>query len=212
MIYLYENRIIDDLRDSFDVDACQRPVVSVVPPDDIISIAAQVQDDLISFPIVALSREGGPSIDTDLTNFTRAHEGVATVFDNDKNNLYMEKVYPIKLGYELVVMATNTADIDEIVKELLFKYSSMYFLTLTVPYESKRKIRFGIVVDNQDIEYYTTTSDYLKEGKLHSAGLHLRVEGAVLVSYTPVHLRRIDHEIEPRVNGNNHGTFYSDES
>lgn len=198
MIWLYDKVIVDDLRSSFDSDAVDTPVVSVVPPEDVVSIAAQVQDDKLHFPIIAVTREEATPIDSDLTNFTRMHKGVATVFDSEKNELYFEKAIPVKLSYNLVCMSTNTADIDELIRELLFKYTSQYFLTIQVPYESKRKIRFGVRVNPEDeITWYSTTSNYLQEGKLHSAGIHLYIDGAVLLHYTPVKLRRVTHEVVP---------------
>ena len=200
ILYLYDNAIVENLRDSFHTTEDGKPVVCVVPPEDIISIAAQVQDDIIRFPLIAVARETNIPIDNELNNFTRRHQGVATTFDNVKNEIYYEKAIPLKLTYNLVCMATNTADVDELLRELLFKYSSQYFLNITVPYESKRKIRFGINVNpNEEIEWYSTTSNYLQEGKLHSAGIHLYVEGAVYLHYTPQKLRRLDYEIEPTV-------------
>lgn len=198
MLYLYDDAICDDLRESFNEGVVGQPVVSVVSPENITSIAAQVQDDLIHFPLVAVEREKETPIDARLTNFTRSHKGVATVFDSKTNMLYFEKSIPIKLSYNLIVMSTNTADIDEILRELIFKYTQQYFLSIKVPYESKRRIRFGIYMNqDQNIEWYSTSSNYLKEGTLHSAGIHLDIDGAVLLTYTPVHLRRIKHEVVP---------------
>lgn len=198
MLYLYDDAICDDLRESFNEGVVGQPVVSVVSPENITSIAAQVQDDLIHFPLVAVEREKETPIDARLTNFTRSHKGVATVFDSKTNMLYFEKSIPIKLSYNLIVMSTNTADIDEILRELIFKYTQQYFLSIKVPYESKRRIRFGVYMNqDQNIEWYSTASNYLKEGTLHSAGIHLDIDGAVLLTYTPVHLRRIKHEIVP---------------
>lgn len=198
MLYLYDDAICDDLRESFNEGVVGQPVVSVVSPENITSIAAQVQDDLIHFPLVAVEREKETPIDARLTNFTRSHKGVATVFDSKTNMMYFEKSIPIKLSYNLIVMSTNTADIDEILRELIFKYTQQYFLSIKVPYESKRRIRFGIYMNqDQNIEWYSTSSNYLKEGTLHSAGIHLDIDGAVLLTYTPVHLRRIKHEVVP---------------
>lgn len=198
MLYLYDDAICDDLRESFNEGVVGQPVVSVVSPENITSIAAQVQDDVIHFPLVAVEREKETPIDARLTNFTRSHKGVATVFDSKTNMLYFEKSIPIKLSYNLIVMSTNTADIDEILRELIFKYTQQYFLSIKVPYESKRRIRFGIYMNqDQNIEWYSTSSNYLKEGTLHSAGIHLDIDGAVLLTYTPVHLRRIKHEVVP---------------
>ena len=196
MIWVYDDAIKADLESSFDKDKYGNPVVSVVPPDDIISIAAQVQDDKIHFPLIALSRPDSIPVDNDRMNFTRLHKGIATVFDKEKNNIYYEKVLPIKLSYTLACMGTHTADVDELIRELIFKYTSQYFITIQIPYESKRKIRCGLRIDpNEEIQQLSTTSNYLNEGKLHSAGITLHVDGAVMISYTPEHLRRLETQV-----------------
>lgn len=197
MLWCYDDAIVTDLRKSFNSLTDTEPVVCVVPPEAIISIAAQLQDDKIKFPLVAVNRSDNIPIDNNLINFTRAHSGVPTVFDKAKNEFYFEKAVPVKLEYELVVMSTNTADVDELVRELIFKYTTQYFLTIQTPYESKRNIRFGVRINPEDeIQRYSTTSDYLQEGKLHSAGIRLYVDGAVLLTYTPVKLRRMEVELD----------------
>lgn len=197
MIQVYDAAIVVDLQNSFDKDEYGNPVVSVVSPENIISIAAQVQEDKIKFPIIALSRSDDIPIDTSLMNFTRMHKGVATVFDTKKNNIYYEKIVPIKLQYTVSCLGTNTADISELCRELFFKYTSQYFITIQIPYESKRKIRCGLRVNPDDgIRFTDTTSNYLQEGKLHSASITLYVDGAVLAHYTPAHLRRFEPEVD----------------
>ena len=197
MIHIYDTAICEDLQNSFDKDEYGNTVVSVVPPDDVLTIAAQVQDDKIHFPVIALTRADSIPIDTERYNFARLHRGVATVFDAEKNNIYYEKMIPIKLQYDVVCMGTHTADVDELIRELLFKYSQQYFITVKIPYESKRHIRCGLRVDpDAEIKMYSTTSNYLEEGKLHSAGFTLYVDGAVMVHYTPQHLKRMEFQTE----------------
>ena len=146
MIYLYDNALVEDLNKSFNPDL-NHPVVRVISPDQVLGVAAQLQDDNISFPIVALERLDSIEVDSELSNFTRMHKGVAAVFDKDSNNFYNEKAIPINLSYTLSVLTTNQADMDEILRELIFKYVSMYFLKIRIPYESKREISFGVIID-----------------------------------------------------------------
>lgn len=190
MLYLYDKAICDDLRRSFNPDAVPDPAVRVIDPEGIIDVAAQLQEDRIKFPVLAVYRNPETPVDTSRTNFTRMHKGMLTLFDNKTNTLYTEKILPIKLSYQLTALATNTADIDEILRELMFKYLNMYFLVIKLPYEDPRKIRFGISIDFEGITRKTSTVDFLKSGKLHEVALPLNVEGAVLVDYTPIKLRR----------------------
>lgn len=197
MLYLYDDAIVDDLKSSFNPTAVANPVVRVVTPEQVIGIAAQIQNDEISFPLVALTRGEDTPIDTDRMNFTRAHKGVQSVLDPKTNLLYYERAIPIKLTYALTLLATNTADLDELIRELIFKYTSQYFLTITLPYECNRKVRFGIVVDYSDIQRSSGSSQYAESGMLYQAILPLRCEGCVLVTYTPAKLKRITTEFEP---------------
>lgn len=197
MIYLYDNAIVDDLFKSFNPNVIENPVVKVVSPEHVHSIAAQVQDDKLSFPIVALTRNEDTSIDTDRINFTRMHKGVASVLDTETNELYYEKAVPIKLSYDLTILTTNTADRDELVKEIIFKYTDMYFLTVVLPYYCKRKIRFGIIVNTEsDIKNSSGNIEYIEEGKLYQSIIPLKCEGCVLVSYTPAKLKRTQYEVK----------------
>lgn len=196
MLWVYDNAIVEDLKKSFNPRNVPNPAVTVVDPDNAIGLAAQVQDDKIKFPVVALTRVPTIQIDETLKNFTKTKKGIPTTFDNVTNNFYNERSIPVKLAYELSVFTTNTADMDEIIRELLFKYSSMYFLTVVVPYESKRKIRFGVVADIGDgIQTQSAASSYISEGKLYASSITLQCEGCVLLHYTPKRLRRMVTEV-----------------
>lgn len=200
MLYKYDNAIVEDLKKSFNPENVPNPVVSVISPDQIVGVAAQIQNDSIKLPIVAITRNQ-EQIDSSRTNFTAMHRGVATVFDNKTNELYHEKVIPINLSYNLTVITSNTADMDEMLRELMFKYVNMYFLTIKLPYESDRKIRFGVSLSkDSEIDRTSGVSEYRSEGKLYQSILTLNCEGAVLVSYTPVKLKRLEYEIYPTAN------------
>lgn len=197
ILYLYDNAIVDDLKKSFNPQNVPNPVVKVIPPEQVIGVAAQIQNDGISFPIVALTRDENTPIDKDRMNFTRAHKGVFSVLDKKTNQLYYEKALPIRLSYKLTILTTNTADMDELIKELLFKYTAMYYLTIQLPYECDRKIRFGItIVSDEDIERSSGNLEYIETGKLYQSIIPLTCEGCVLVSYTSAHLKRSMHDIE----------------
>lgn len=198
MIYLYDKAIVNDLRQSFNPDSVENPVVKVIEPEGIVGLAAQIQSDEITYPIVALSRNSDSGINQDLMNFTRLHSGVAAVIDKETNNVYHEKVIPLKLSYTISILTTNIVDMDEIIKELMFKYTQMYFLRIKLPYECKRTIRFGVVIPTETtFETKSKTFDYLSAGKLYETDIPLHCEGCVLVYYTEQHLTRMAHEIEP---------------
>jgi hypothetical protein len=192
MIYLYDNAITQDLIESFNPLHCTNPAVRVVDPESAIGLAAQLHNDDIRFPIVALYRDPNVQIDTSLTNFTRSQIGAWVATDPTSNIAYQELSTPIQLKYAITILTTRVADMDEIVKELYFKYTSMYFLTIELPYECTRKIRFGISIDTSSpIQQSTTPKDYLSGGMLHQTILPIACDGCVLISNRPVKLRRI---------------------
>ena len=193
VIYLYDRAIAQDIRKSFNVNpGFSSPSVTVVDPESSIDVVAQVKEDRISFPIISLVINDDTPIDFDRYNFTRAHKGVVSVIDPKTNELYYERAIPIKLSYNLTILTTNTADMDELIREFVFKYTSMYFLTITLPYEMNRKVRFGITIDqDSNISRRSGSSEYLKEGKLHESVIPLKCEGCVIVNYTPAKLTNV---------------------
>lgn len=200
MLYLYDNAICDDLRKSFNPENVPDPVVKVVDPEHSVALAAQIQNgEKLSFPIVAVFRDADTSLDSERNNFTKAHRGVATVLDTETNELYYERSVPIKLSYTLTVVTTNTADMDEMIRELIFKYVSMYFLTIRSPYECKRKIRFGVSIDpDTEISRTSGSYEYSSEGKLYQSKIVLKCEGCVLLHYTPAKLLKAKHVVDAR--------------
>lgn len=198
MIYLYDDAIQKDLQHSFNPDNIGSPIVRVLDAEQGLQVIAQAEGDNLKFPLVLLTRYPDTPIDKSRWNFTRAHRGVAAVIDQKTNELYYEKSVPIEVNYDLTILATNTADRDELAKELIFKYTDMYFITFELPYECNRKVRFGVTVDtDKDISSKSGTLEYLNSGTLYQTIIPLKCEGCVLVSYTAAKLQRSAYELHP---------------
>lgn len=198
MLRLYDEAIVKDLEKSFNPEMAGHPVVKAMDADGIIGIAAQIQNDELSFPLICVVRGSDYDIDTSRTNFTMMHRGVSKVIDQETNELYYEKAIPITLTYTLTLLLTNQVDMDELVRELLFKYTAMYFLSIDLPYESDRRMRFGITLDTtKSIEKSSGVFEWLDGGQLYQTMIPLKVDGAVLLHYTPVKLKRIEYEVTP---------------
>lgn len=189
MLYLFDRSICDDLKNSL-TDEINKNVF-VTDSDNYPGILAQIQNDEITYPLILLHRDDDTPIITSLTNFTRMHKGVPCVFDNKTNNVYYEKAVPIDVNYTLCILSTNVADRDELAREIFYKYISMYFLSIQVPYESDRKIRFGVYIDQDyGIKQESGGGEYLSVGTLYQSTMRLRTEGCVYLTYTPRHLTR----------------------
>ena len=50
MPHIYDKAIVDDLQKSFNPDAAANPVIRVIGPEEVIGLAAQIQNDEITFP------------------------------------------------------------------------------------------------------------------------------------------------------------------
>lgn len=191
MIYLYDNALVSDLQSSFNSIEVPGTTVTVVGPEDAIGVAAQLHDDSIKFPILALFRDSDVAIDSKLSNFSRLQVGVLSEMNTQSNELYYEMSAPLDLKYSLTILTTRIADMDEIVKELVFKYTAMYFLSIHVPYECKRTIRFGVSIDSsRSIERSASVHDYISGGKLFQTIVPLKCDGCVMLTYRPVKLKR----------------------
>lgn len=192
MLWVYDDAIVKDLASCIDPEGGANNTVKMIGDEGMMGIFAQLQEDKITFPAIFLKRNDDTPLDRNRFNFSRLHKGVATTYDPEANNIYVEKCAPIELSYQLHVLTTNTADMDELIRELLFRYTSMYFITLQVPYESKRNIRFGIgIKPDTNITRKSSTSDYVSSGKLYEATMELECQGAVLLDYTARHMTGI---------------------
>lgn len=195
MLWAYDDAIVKDLANCINPQGGASSTVKMMGDEGIMGIMTQMQDDRMQFPAVFLQRHDETPLDPSRYNFTMLHKGVPTVYDPKTNNIYLEKAAPIELKYDIHVLTTNTADMDELIRELLFRYSSMYYITMQVPYESKRTIRFGISIQpDNPIRRKSGISDYTESGKLYEAIAELDCQGAVLLHYTPRHLEGVTYK------------------
>lgn len=190
MLYLYDQALVDDIKASIDSDNAN-PNVVIADAETFPGIIAQIKDDTITYPLILVIRDPDTPIITELYNFSRAQFGIPAAFDNKTNNIYYEKAIPVDIQYTIRILGTSTADVDELTRELFYKYLSMYFLTIRLPYESDRKIRFGVDVDKSyGIKRESGSFEYIKSGALYQSTIHLLTNGCVSLSYTPRHLQR----------------------
>ena len=198
MLWAYDKAIQKDLESCIDPQGKGNSNVRVMGEEGLMGIFGQIQEDRITFPALYLDRDSETPLDQTRYNFTLLHKGIPCIYDPEKNNIYLEKSIPIKLGYDLHVLTTNTADMDEVIRELLFRYPSMYYISMTIPYESKRKIRFGIAIDpDTEIERKSGSSQYIEGGTLYESIIRLNCQGAVYLHYTPRHMERF--ALDPNV-------------
>lgn len=190
MLWKYDQAIIDDIKASINSDNAN-PNVVMADAETYPGIISQIENDTITYPLILVIRDEDMPIITELYNFSRAQFGIPAAFDNKTNNIYYEKSVPVDLQYTIRILTTNTADTDELARELFYKYLSQYFLTIQLPYESDRKIRFAIEIDlGYGIKRESGNFEYIKNGAIYQSTIHLKTNGCVYLSYTPRHLQR----------------------
>lgn len=189
MLYLYDRALVDDLKSSLTEEANQNVVMT--DAENYPGIIAQIQEDTITYPLILLHRDDDTPIKTELMNFTRYQFGVPAAFDKKTNTVYYERALPVDVNYTMRILSTSVADTDELARELFYKYISMYYLTIRLPYESDRKLRFGLEVDKDyGIKKESGSFDYLASGTLYQSTLRLNTQGCVMITNTPRHLKR----------------------
>lgn len=198
MLYLYDNAIVEDLQKAIDPQGNMNQNIKAMNPGELIGLLAEIEEDKVSFPLVCVIRDEDITLDSNRANFARLHSGHVECFDPKTNNLYFEKSVPIELKYAIHILATNSADLDELTREIFFRYSSKYFITMKKPYEGKiNDIRFGVSIPpGVTIRRESANSEYIKEGKLYESIIPITCDGAVWLSYTPRHMTRVVHDIE----------------
>ena len=190
MLYLYDNAIVDDLKRTIDPEGGANPNVIMTDVDNYQGILAQMQEDKITYPLFLLVRHDDMPIKTELLNFARYMRGVPAGFDPKTNNIYYERALPVDLKYTLWILTTNVADRDECAREIYYKYLSMYYLHIDLPYEVDRRIRFGIRIDpGTGIENASGSSQYTQTGSIYQAHLEFITDGCVMINNTPRHLK-----------------------
>ena len=190
MLYLYDRAICDDIKASINSDNAN-PNVFIANPEIAQGIISQIQQDTITYPLVLVARDEDMPIISELNNFTKSHFGVPAAIDTKTNTIYHERALPVDLQYTIRIISTNVADSDEFARELFYKYLSMYYLTIKLPYEADRKIRFGMEVDlSYGIKRDSGTFEYISTGALYQSSIHLKTNGCVSLSYTGRHLER----------------------
>lgn len=192
MLYLYDDAIVDDLRSTINPENIPNPAISIFAGEDVAGVAAMLQNDELEFPIICLKRNDY-SKDPSRSNFTWMHRGVATVIDAETNELYYERRLPIKFSYTLAIYGINQAQMDEILRELIFHYSDMFFLSIQLPYEDCKIIRFGVQTPvDMEVKSASGSSEYIESGELYESDMDIEILGAFLVEYIPVKLKRIE--------------------
>lgn len=192
MLWAYDEAVVKDISNCINPTGGANSTVKMMGEDGIMGVLAQMNDDRIKFPAIFIERSSDTPLDSSRYHFSKLHRGIPVGFDPETNDIYLERSIPIKLKYNLHVLTTNTADMDELIKELIFRYSEMYYISMEIPYESKRIIRFGMSINpDASITKKSGVANYFENGQLYESIVEIDCQGAVMISYTPKHIERL---------------------
>lgn len=160
MFYMYDTAIVDNLRSLVNDDR-----IYICPTDNVFRILARLDSDEIKLPIISLLR-------TNITLLSSQHSmrfngGIAQINEltGDVDRL---QSMPIRINYLLDVWTRTREENDNIIRELIFYYSTNPTLEVTIPYGLNIKHKFNLffddnVEDNSDIVEHKNRGEYFRQ-------------------------------------------------
>lgn len=160
MVYLYDNAIIQDLRRIINDNR-----VTITPYDNLIRTIAKSENDIITLPIISIARNGWSIRDErpHAMKFTGEFSGL-----DDNKDVVNTYAIPIRIDYTMDVFTKTRLDNDNILRELIFYYSTNPTLSITIPYGLTANKNFNIIFgndieDNSDIINHKNIGEHFRQ-------------------------------------------------
>lgn len=159
-VYLYDKALIDAMQE---ITGDSR--IKIVSPDLAIQYLAQVSKDKVNFPAIVLSR--GPVRLNDYRNQVAALKGQSAKVDDD-NKIVKARLIPMRIEWTIDVFAVDRFTCDEIIRELVFFFTSYPRFNVRVPYDLDIDQNFDVLMspeieDNSDLIEFTNRGEYFRE-------------------------------------------------
>lgn len=160
-VYMYDEAIIEDLRILVNDDR-----IHIVPVDNVFRLIARLEDDKIEMPLISLTRTGWQLSDNkpQMMKF----DGALADYDEKRNSLKRVQAIPISIGYQLDVWTKTRLENDNILRELIFYYSTHPTLVVKIEYGLDITHNFNLffdpdVEDNSDIVEHKNRGEYFRQ-------------------------------------------------
>jgi hypothetical protein len=158
--YLYDEALVDRLRKITGDDR-----IHIVHPDQSVSFLAQFDKDKVQFPVIVVTR--APSATINPPNQVAVLKG-QSVRINEDNTASKIKLIPMRLEWSIDVYAVDRYTCDEIVRELIFYFTTYPRFQVKVPYDLDVPQNFDVllgteVVDNTDLTEFPNTGELFRE-------------------------------------------------
>lgn len=158
--YLYDQAVVDRLRK---ITGDGR--IHVIDPDQAVTFLAQFSKDKVKFPAIVLSRKSVSLLD--YKNQVVALKGQTARVGED-NILVKAKLIPMRIEWNLDIYTVDRYSCDEIVRELIFYFTSSPRFEVEVPYQLDIKQNFDVflspeIADNTDLIEFPNRGEFFRE-------------------------------------------------
>lgn len=159
--YLYDEAVVNKLRE---VTGDSR--IHVISPDQSISFLAQFDNDRVELPAVVVSRNSVNLLD--YRNQAVALKG-QSVRRGSEDNLYVKaQLIPMRVEWSIDIYTVDRYSCDEIVRELVFFFTTCPRFEVKVPYQLDIIQNFDVllsseIVDNTDLLEFPNTGEKFRE-------------------------------------------------
>lgn len=158
--YLYDEVLVEQLRK---LTGDNR--IHVIPPEQSITYLSQFDKDRVTFPAIVLSRKSVSLLD--YRNQVVALKGQTARVGSD-NIIVKAKLIPMRIDWNLDIFSVDRYSCDEIVRELVFYFTSCPRFEVSVPYQLNIKQNFDVFVspeiaDNSDLVEFPNRGEYFRE-------------------------------------------------
>lgn len=160
-VYLYDEAVVNQLRKITGDDR-----IHVIDPSQSISFLAQFDKDKVELPAIVVSR--GLVRLLDYRNQAVALKG-QTARRNSDDNLYVKaQLIPMRVEWNIDIFTVDRYTCDEIVRELVFYFTTRPRFEITVPYDLDIVQNFDVllsqdIVDNSDLVEFPNTGERFRE-------------------------------------------------
>lgn len=171
-VYLYDDAIIKDLRRITGDDR-----ISIQPSDNVFDTIARMNNDEILMPLINVSRIGWGM--SDARPHMMKFDGAKVSYDPVEERYSRFQAIPIRIDYQLEVWTNTREENDNILRELIWYYSTHPTLMVKIPYGLDIEHKFNIIFDG-DVEDDSDIVNHKNTGRCFRQSLSFYVDDAYL--------------------------------
>lgn len=170
--YIYDEALVEDLR-----TLTKDTRIHIVPPDNLFRLVGRIVEDEIKMPLISLARTGWQL--TDSRPHTVKFDGALAGYNDESNKLKRVQALPINISYQLDVWTKTRLENDNILRELIFYYSTNPTLSVKIGYGLDIDHNFNVFIDN-DIEDNSDIVEHKNRGEYFRQTISLYTDDAYL--------------------------------